>query len=821
MMTSWSRTLLVALLLLFGFGPASPASPIEEWARVAFLGAAEEAKPFEPGLEVRRQDHGSLELRRSVLKTPMRIGEKAYEHGLGTHSVSEIVVHLPQPGRTFESEVGIDNNKDTAGAHGSAAFVVQIGGREVFRSDVRRGGQAPQPVKVDLNGAEAFTLRVLDGGDGENWDQSDWADAIVTLADGARKWLDEMPVLIPPIRLSTELPFSFTYGGKSSSELLPKWKRMLPRQPPTPGKQLDWTIYEDPETKLQVTCELRRFDDFPAVEWVLRLTNAGSADTPIIENIRPLDLHIAAPPACELTLHHAHGSTAEPTDFLPIETRIEPNSELKYAPNGGRSSDGHMPFFNLQWQGGGLLAAIGWSGQWCCRFHRDGRDLELQAGQQFCSLRLQPGESIRTPRILLIGYEAGDWLRGNNLLRRLLLAHYVPRVRGEITIPPLSQNTWFVYNSGNGVTEANQIATIRQMRSLGLEVYWLDAGWFEGGWPAGAGSWYVRKDAFPRGLRPVSEAARAEGLKFLLWFEPERVNPTSRIAKDHPEWVLHTGGGDGLFNLGDRAARDWLTNHLSNCIRDWGIDIYRNDFNIDPLPFWQKADPPERQGITEIRYIEGLYAMWDALRERHPDMPIDDCASGGRRIDLEMMTRSYPLTRSDSVGAMRPMPVWDQVQTAGLSLFAPLNASLLFDCETYAWRSVATMGAGLCQDTLKAGFDREQARRAIEEAQMLRPMQLGDFYPLLDINLDEHHWCAWQYDRPELGKGYAMFFRREKSPYRTVSVEIKAVEATAKYELSFVDSNQTRTLSGRELQHLSIDVETRPGSALVLYKKLK
>ena len=146
----------------------------------------------------------------------------------------------------------------------------------------------------------------------------------------------------------------------------------------------------------------------------------------------------------------------------------------------------------------------------------------------------------------------GEPFRGHNLLRRLLLAHYVPRLKGEIAVPPVTHNTWFAFNEGNNVTETNQLEAMRPWSTTGIEGYWLDAGWFEGGWPAGAGSWVPKKEAFPRGLKPLGDAAHKLGMKFVLWFEPERVTGMSRIAKDHPEWVLHAGGGDGLFNLASR-----------------------------------------------------------------------------------------------------------------------------------------------------------------------------------------------------------------------------------------------------------------------------
>ncbi len=96
------------------------------------------------------------------------------------------------------------------------------------------------------------------------------------------------------------------------------------------------------------------------------------------------------------------------------------------------------------------------------------------------------------------------------------------------------------------------------------------------------------------------------GLKFIVWFEPERVAPGTQIAREHPEFVF---GGEkgGLFKLSDPAARRWLADLLSRRITEFGIDTYRNDFNIDPLGFWRQADAPDRQGFTEIRYVEGPY----------------------------------------------------------------------------------------------------------------------------------------------------------------------------------------------------------------------
>jgi len=794
---------------------------MREWIDRALLGDQPAGKTVPVGVEVRRQDFNKLARGRSVLNTPLQIGPKHYDHGLGTHAISELVIHLPEPGQLFEAEVGVDNNSDTKGRLGSVVFAVEVGGKEVYRSDVRRGGNAPVPVRVELQGAQEFTLRVGDAGDGVGWDQADWAEAAVTTATGQRLWLDELPVASGADELlATGIPFSFDYNGKTLTQLLPTWKRTQTKQPAAGGQQRHQITYADPDTGLEVVCDVTIFADYPAVEWVLRLRNTGSVDTPILENIRSLDLRLTAPPG-DIVLHHAHGSTCAATDFLPIDDGVAPNATINLAPNGGRSSDGQLPFFNLHWTGGGIVGAIGWSGQWALSLKRDGATgLTVQAGQQVTHLKLHPGESIRTPRILLVRWAGADPLLGHNLLRRLLLAHYVPRVNGEIAVPPVTQLTWFSFNTGNDVTEANQLAAMAPMVATGVEGYWLDAGWFEGGWPAGAGSWVPKHAAFPNGLKPLGDAAHKQGLKFVVWFEPERVTGISRIAKEHPEWVLRAGAGDGLFNLGDPAARQWLTDFLTKCIQDWGIDIFRNDFNIAPLRFWQAADPPDRKGMAEIRYTEGLYQMWDDLRTRNPGLLIDNCASGGRRIDLEMISRSFPLWRSDTQCCGKAMPVQDQTQTAGLSLYVPLHAAGVWDCDPYPFRSVGTTGTSFCMDTRAKDYPIAKARRAVDEMKSLRPLFLGDYYPLTSINLDEHHWCGWQFDRPDQGQGFAVFFRRAQSPYGSMVANLRGLDPQAQYEVTFVDSHQTRVLSGAELARLPIEIGSPATSLLLTYRKL-
>ncbi len=162
------------------------------------------------------------------------------------------------------------------------------------------------------------------------------------------------------------------------------------------------------------------------------------------------------------------------------------------------------------------------------------------------------------------------------------------------------------------------------------------------------GTWAPKSEKFPHGLGPVADAIHAAGMKFLVWFERERVSKGSRIALEHPEWVIGPIiPYGGLMNWGVPEAADWLTDLISDQIDKSRIDIFRADYNMESLDYWQRNDPPDRQGMTEIRFVEGMYRIWDELRAGHPGLWIDNCASGGRLIDLETTMRAIPLWESD------------------------------------------------------------------------------------------------------------------------------------------------------------------------------
>ncbi len=627
--------------------------------------------------------------------------------------------------------------------------------------------------------------------------------------------------------------FSFVYGDKVSRSLLKDWQ--VSRVAAGTEQTVTWT---DPASGLVVRCVIRRYTDVPAVDYVLHLTHSGTEDSLMLDEILPLDWRIAGTgDGC--TVHHAHGDAFDGASksnetFGPVDTRIGRNDTqgLKLAPQGGRSSDTTLPFFNVEWQNQGVAVAVGWSGQWKAMFNadqglEDGASLaRVRAGMRTTHLRLHPGESIRTPRILLVFWNGAGPLRGENLLRQTLLAHYCPRRNGQVVWAPICASV--NKSDPDGTYEGPHVRVMPALGARGIEVFWSDMDpqqWYPGGFPAGTGNWTVDRKKYPRGLGVVGEAAHQAGLKYLLWFEPERVAPNTMIDREHPEWVMHPPeGGDGLFRLHDDKARQWLTELIDRHIREAKVDWLRWDFNISPLRFWHRNDDPDRQGITEIRHVEGLYAMWDDLRARHPGLMIDNCAGGGRRIDLETCSRSLPLWHSDYQCAPGHSLAADQAQNAGLWRWVPLHGSAAFGYEpSYAFRSAMTSGNVLCVTDEKNGLNTAVAetadavRRTAEAYKRLRPYLLGDFYPLFPHSEDETQWFGYQFHRSDLNAGVAMVFRREKCPTSSVEIKLEGVDPGLEYKVTLDDGGRPRQVRSRA-KTLKVELAIAPGACMVFYE---
>jgi alpha-galactosidase len=633
-------------------------------------------------------------------------------------------------------------------------------------------------------------------------------------------------------------PFSFVYDDKASDELLKTWKLEAQHDKIDEYRTRHRLAWRDTDTGLEVRWEGLEFTDFESIEWTIYLTNTGEQETPIIEDIKALDAHFLRPKGHEYRLRHWDGTHVTADDFAPKSTLLEAGRELSFRPNGGRPTGGNWPYYNLETEGEGVIIVVGWPGRWYANYRRDsGNGLHVTSGQEATHFKLLPGETVRTPLVVMQFWREGDWIDAQNTWRQWMIKHNIPRPGGErLPLPQFAACSSHQFAEMTKANEQNQIQFIDSYlkKGLKLDYWWMDAGWYVGavekGWPW-TGTWEVdrRPNRFPNGLRAISDHAHAKDVKIIVWFEPERVAAGTWLATEHPEWVLG-GSGGGLLNLGDPKAWEWLVNHIDKIISDEGIDLYRQDYNINPLSFWRNNDAADRQGITENKYVMGYLAYWDELLRRHPELVIDSCASGGHRNDLETMRRAVPLLRSDYLFE----PVGQQGHTYGLSFWLPFHGTGYTPSNAAGWgwgtgglsygpyvrrSNMCPHGTG-CFD-FRVKVDDELILKLYNEWKQIGPDYFGNYYPLTDYNLSKKEWIGWQFSSLDGAQGFVQAFRREHCMYTAAELKLRGLDPDASYVFTNHDTGKSQTLVGRELldKGLAVSITEQPGSAVITYQK--
>ena len=638
-------------------------------------------------------------------------------------------------------------------------------------------------------------------------------------------------------------PFSFILDEKPSEEFLRSW-RWSRTAPASTDKNvvLRTFTYTDPRSGLEVVCDVKGYPEFRAVEWVLHFHNTSAKNSGQLTRVKVADFDMVYPAAGALKIHYAEGNKISKADYAPRTAEFRTEQPLHIEPHGGRSSEEAFPFFNLESEASqqGVMVAVGWTGTWFADLEkRDPSRLTLAAGMLNTDLYLYPGEQIRTPSVALM-FWSGDRMNGHNRFRRLVLAHHSRKVDGSPFYPLCSA---FNYRDPQPCGEYScltadwAIAMVRRysMFELTPDVFWLDAGWHTGAgdfrhgksWANTTGNWTVDRERFPEGLKPVSDAVHEAGAKFMVWFEPERVVKGTQWATEHKEWMLDTEWPEGseqstwyLFDLGNDEACDWLCKYYGDLIEENGIDYYRQDFNMLPAGYWRDADEPGRSGIKEIRHIENLYKFWDYLLERFPGLLIDNCASGGKRLDWESIGRSAPLWRSDYYHYDDPDGY--QCHTYGLNFFLPIHGTGILLPDQYSFRSSLSSALQCNWKVTEPGVSVLDMQQRIREYRDIREYYYEDYYPLSGTGdlTGSDVWLAYQMHRPSDDSGIVVAFRRQDAPDAEYTVRLGGLTPDASYTLLDCDTQAETVRSGRELtEGLTLRLDNPKSSLLIKYRK--
>jgi alpha-galactosidase len=219
---------------------------------------------------------------------------------------------------------------------------------------------------------------------------------------------------------------------------------------------------------------------------------------------------------------------------------------------------------------------------------------------------------------------------------------------------------------------------------------------------------------------------------------------------------------------------------------------YRQDFNTDLTSFFKVNDEENRRGITEIKHIMGMYELWDGLLQKYPDLIIDNCSSGGRRIDIETLKRSIPFFRSDYQCFFNANAEVLQIHNTNASAYFPyMGCTSKTKNDTYAIRSsYSSSWGGAFYNTIFQSMNEEDfkwAKQITDEYRKIRKYFSMDFYNHGSNKFDSTAWTIWQYHDNETQSGIVMAFRRIESPFDQVKIDLKGLLPNKLYTFTNLD----------------------------------
>ena len=397
-------------------------------------------------------------------------------------------------------------------------------------------------------------------------------------------------------------------------------------------------------------------------------------------------------------------------------------------------------------------AAICYTGNYKLWFDTDDSDYHhFFAGiyDDHSAYNLRKGETFVTPPLALSYSENGiggvsrnfhRWGRNHRLahgtgLRKILL------------------NSWEgVYFD---INEEGMQQMMTDIAGMGGELFVMDDGWFGGKYQrntdnSSLGDWTVDTRKLPAGIDGLLKAAKDRGIRFGIWLEPEMTNSVSELYEKHPEYivkaprrepVLGRGGTQLVLDLSNPKVQDLVFNIVDTLLTNYPeIDYIKWDANAPIMNHGSQYLTADNQSHLYIDYHKGLESTLKRIRAKYPDVTIQDCASGGGRVNWGYLPYFDEFWTSDNTDALQRIYMqW------GTSYFFPavamgshISASPNHQTNRLVplkYRTDVAMSGRLGMEIQPKNMtdkEKEQTRHAIADYKLIRPVvQQGDLYRLL------------------------------------------------------------------------------------------
>jgi alpha-galactosidase len=537
-----------------------------------------------------------------------------------------------------------------------------------------------------------------------------------------------------------------------------------------------------------------------------------------------------------------------------LDDRKQTNIEIY---SGGRSSERNLVWFAVQPDGSndGIFTGIEWSGETRFICQKSKTEVSISYGLTNYLHELNRGEHIVTPKSFF-GIYSGAVDNASNITHQFCRNYLAPKPPADF--PWVMYNTWFSY--GIDQDETRMKLEIDNAAEMGLEGFYLDAGWYQlsprptetgnADFSPGVGIWKENRTKYPAGIRALSDYCHQKGLKFGIWVEPERVDARAvsletdpltetMLAKHDHESISGDGNKTMLLCLGNPEARDWLKRQLKYVIETYNIDWLKWDNNSWGI--CNRVDHGHQAGDGNYAQIQGLYEVLDYLRTTYPNLIIEDCASGGNRMDFGIMQRAHIfwvhddsytnyVCRYHHFGTAYAFPPeylnsW-VIQEGDFTRALGKNKTIPKPTLNYLFRSRMLGACGISLRTLDWSSElKQQVKLAIDEYKRYRKYLKGEFYHLTPQTVIYNQtweppksWEAFQY---KLNNESVVFYFRDDTNTTEYLVFPQGLDAKKNYEIYNIDSQKKIRYTGRTLiqKGLSLKLSYKFTSGIILVKR--
>jgi alpha-galactosidase len=593
------------------------------------------------------------------------------------------------------------------------------------------------------------------------------------------------------------------------------------------GTQLTFS-FRSQKTPAVVERAYACYGSSPTLETWTTIRDTGSSPL-TISNLNVWQLTVPA-----AVIHYSNGlrgdaAGADVNDAFTLQTETLGPREPLVLDEVNRSTEQYLPMIAADIPSGEFYGGLMWSGAWRLSAEAPAdQQARILAGLPKLTTTIDASHPLESPHGFF-GFTEGK----ADEVARALHQFVVQGLRqGRQFEPLVTDNTWFSFSTN--IDEATIKTEMDSAASLGVELFVVDAGWYagagrDGDFESGLGSWRIDPVRFPHGLAPLRDYAHALGMKFGLWVEPERVN-LSTVGKPNlaqNAFLAENNGKTGSSTMGQiclasPAARQWVLDRLTQLLDDVQPDYLKWDNNM-----WincNRAGHGHGAADGNFAHVKGLYDVLQSLRDRYPDMTIENCASGGNRLDFGMLRYTDAAWTDD-----RSEPsIHVRHNLEGLSTFFPpaylLSAMLPSDGEPLSdapdlglylrSRMPGVLGFMYRSEDL-SDEDRAGIAAEINVYKNLRDILRTSSAILLTPQASVDGGPAW--DAIEAlargGERAVLFAFQDDGAVASVHVRPRGLRATRSYRVETVDGVLLRTATGADLMADGLDIAESPSSA--------